>query len=102
VKKRKVFILSDGGHDYSAAEKFGQIIFCTEGPIHKDDVSQMYRTLNQALLDADAKDYILVSSLTSLCMVAAAIMADAFGEVHLLIHHNGRYEERDLMLSAQR
>jgi hypothetical protein len=95
---RKVFILNDGGHDYSASSKFGDPIICSEGAINKDDISQMYRVLSDALFDAQEKDYILVTSLTSLCMVASAIMANRFGQVHLLIYRDGRYEARDLIL----
>lgn len=96
----KVFVVTNGGHDYSDAERFGEVIFCTENIIRKDDVSQMYRELSQALFDASAKDYILVSSLTSLCMVATAIMADRFGEVHMLLYKDGQYVARDLILEG--
>lgn len=98
MSKKKVFVLSDGGHDYSAAEKFGQIVICSEGALHKDDISQMYRLLSDALYDSSEGDYILVSSLTSLCMVGAAIMANQFGKINLLIYRDGRYVERSLNL----
>ena len=98
MTKRKVYVLSDGGHDYSAAEKFGQIVICSEGALHKDDISQMYRLLSDAMYDAREEDYILVSSLTSLCMVASAFMANNFGKVNLLIYRDGRYVERNLVL----
>ncbi len=95
--QRKVYIVNNGGHDYSDAEKFGDIVFCTEGALAKDDISQMYREMDSALMDAKATDLILITSLASLCAVAAAIMADRFGEVHFLIYHNGKYQERDLV-----
>lgn len=95
---RKVFIVNNGGHDYSDAARFGEIVFCTDSVIRKDDVSQMYRELKVALSDAKADDYLLVSSLTSLCMVAAAILSDRFGELHLLLYKDGQYVDRDLIL----
>ena len=97
---RKVFIVSNGGHDYSDAERFGEIVFCTEGVIRKDDVSQMYREINEALSHATADDYILVSSLTSMCMVAAGIFADRFGELHLLLFKDGQYVDRDVIFNG--
>lgn len=97
---RKVYIVSDGGHDYTAAEKFGEIVFCTDRLIKRGDIAQMYREISDALIDARADDYILVSSLTSMCMIAAAIMADQFGQVHFLIFENGKYEAHDLILSG--
>lgn len=96
--KRKVFIVSNGGHDYSDAERFGEIIFLTDHVIPKNDVAQMFRELNDGLEMAEAQDLLLISSLTSLCSIASAILANRFGEVHFLIHHNGKYEQRDLIL----
>jgi len=94
---KNVFIVNNGGHDYSDAERFGALTFCTERVIKKSDTAQMYRELNAAMLDADAHDYLLVSSLTSLCIVATGILAARFGEVHLLLFENGQYVVRDLM-----
>lgn len=97
---KRVYIVSDGGHNYEDAKRFGELIFCTERVIKRSDIAQMYRELGEALLTAQAEDYILVSSLTSMCMVAAAIMADRFGELHLLIYEDGRYTAHDLILSG--
>lgn len=96
--KRKVFIVNNGGHDYSDAERFGEIVFCTQAVIRKDDVAQMFREIDEALSWANRDDYILVSSLTSMCMVAAGIFAERFGELHLLLYKDGQYVARDLIL----
>lgn len=98
---KTVFIVSDGGHDYSDATRFGEIKFCTERVIRKDDVSQMYRELNEAMADARPDDLLLISSLTSLCSIAASILAARFGEVHFLVFAGGQYHQRDLILDAQ-
>ena len=76
---KRVYVLNNGGHDYRDAERFGGIVFCTEGSVNKWDVAQMYRELDDALLEAHADDYILLSSLTTLCSIAAAIMAGENG-----------------------
>jgi hypothetical protein len=96
--KKRVYIVSNGGHDYSSAEDYGEIIFCTEGSVRKDDVAQMYREVNEAMALSEPGDFILVSSLTSLCMVAAGIMAAKHGELHFLIYKDGKYVARDLIL----
>ena len=96
--KKKIFVVSNGGHDYSDAERFGDIVFCTQEVIRKDDIAQMYRELSDALFDAKPDDLLLVSSLTSLCAVASAILADRFGEVHFLLFKDGQYIQRDLIL----
>lgn len=94
----KVFIVSDGGHDYSDAKRFGELVFCTESVIRKDDIAQMYREIRQCMETAKAGDFLLVSSLASMCSVAAAILAFQFGEVHFLLYKDGQYVQRDLIL----
>lgn len=95
---KRVYIPNNGGHNYTDAERFGQVVFCTEGTVNKWDIAQMFRQMEDALIDARPDDYILLSSLTSLCCVATAVMANKFGEVHFLLFKDGQYVERDLML----
>lgn len=94
----KVFIVSDGGHDYSDAKRYGELVFCTESVIRKDDIAQMYRELKQCLDLAEPGDFLLISSLASMCSVAASILAYQFGEVHFLLYKDGQYVQRDLIL----
>lgn len=98
---RRVFIVNNGGHNYDDAKRFGELIFCTDKVIRKSDTAQMYRELNAAMVDSNPDDYLLVSSLTSLCIVAAGILAAAHGELHLLLYEGGQYVARDLMFDNQ-
>lgn len=95
---RKVYIVSNGGHDYSDAKRYGDLVFLTDEVIRKDDIAQMYRVLSPILDEAEPDDMLLISSLTSLCVVATAILSARFGELHLLLYKDGRYEQRDLIL----
>lgn len=95
---KKVFITNDGGQDFSAAEEFGELIYCTDGNVDKFNISQMFRGLSETLNDSEAHDYLLLTSLTSLCSVASAIMAAKHGEVHFLIYQDKKYLVKDLML----
>ena len=97
---RKVFITSNGGHDYSDAARFGELVFCTDVAIRKDDIAHMYREFIIAMQDAEEDDYVLVGSLTSMCMVAAGIMADRFGRLNCLIFRDGKYIDRTIMLES--
>lgn len=92
-----VYILNRGGHDYSEAEIFGDIVYCTEGNLDKWDSSQMYRELSAAMADSDREDYILLTSLTSLCSIACAIFGHKHACLNLLIHKDGTYLERKLV-----
>lgn len=98
----KVFVVNDGGHDYSDAQRFGEVIICSQGVLKKDDVALMYRELRTCFEEhASPGDYLLVSGLNSMCMVAAALFADMFGELHLLLFHGGQYTPRDLILPSK-
>jgi len=95
----KVYILTDGGHDYSDALRFGEIQFCLSTPPRRNDLSQMFRELKVALADAQPNDMILINGLSSLCCVATAILADRYGEVHYLLFVDGKYKKQDLILT---
>lgn len=94
----KVYVTNSGGHDYSDAERFGDVIFCTEGSLDKEDTAQMYRELNDALYDSMPEDYIVLTSLTTLCSIACAIFALKHGQLHLLLYKGGAYVPRHLYL----
>lgn len=95
---RKVYILTDGGHDYSDAARFGTLEYCHITVKNKYDMSQMYRELKEILWHSDPDDFLLISSLTSLCCVATAILVDLHGKVNYLLFQDGRYVERNLVL----
>lgn len=94
---RKVFVVNDGGKDYSAAEKFGELIFCTDSQFNRKDVASMHRQLMETMGEAEAQDLIMVAGLPALLMVAAGIMAATYGELHLLIFDGTDYVQRDLI-----
>jgi hypothetical protein len=96
-----VYILNRAAHDYSDAERFGELVFCTEGSLDKLDLSQMYRELESAFEDSQADDYILLTSLTSLCSVACSIFSLKHKRLNLLVHTREGYVERSLFFSEE-
>lgn len=94
-----VYVLNKGPHDYSQAERFGDIVFCTDGNLDKFDTAQMYRAITEAMKNSESDDYILLGSLTSLCCVACAIFAAKHWKLNLLIHRQDGYVERTLLLN---
>lgn len=99
---RKVFVLSDGGHDYSGAEMFGDIVYCTNGPLKKWDVAQLYREMDEALVEAHEDDLIMIGSLTLLCSIATGVMTAAFGKVNYLLFKDGEYVEKTVVFDERR
>lgn len=81
-----VYVPNRGPHDYSEAKKFGELVFCTQGSLDKYDTAEMFRELTDAMYDSTEEDYLLLTSLTSLCAVAAGIFGAKHGRLNLLIH----------------
>lgn len=92
----RVYILNRGPHDYTDAANFGELVYCTEGVLDKFDITGMFLGLRDRLQDSNPEDFILLTSLTSLCCVACSIMVALHGELHLLIHTGSHYVERSL------
>lgn len=100
--QKKVYVVNAGGHNYADAERFGTVVFCTEGPQDKLDVNQMYRNCADTMQDASPDDHILITSLASLCSVACAFFAARFGQLHLLLYKDGQYISRSLYFDGKR
>ena len=94
--KKQVFVPNKGPHDYSDAWRFGDLLFCTKGLVNRRDLLTMYSELHTAMLGAQEDDYILLTSLTSLCSIACSLFAYKFGRLNLLIFEDGEYIERTL------
>lgn len=99
-RTRKVFIPNKGGHDYSAALKWGELVFVTEGYIDRWGVNQMLRLWAKTLEESSPDDYILETSLNTLCSVGAACFAFKHRRLNLLIFksEDGDYVERSIQI----
>jgi hypothetical protein len=92
----KVYVINKGPHDYSEAEHFGELVFCSDGEVDRYDLAQMFRQLTTALEDSEQEDYLLLTSLTTLCSVASAIFAAKHGQLNVLLFKSGSYISRSL------
>lgn len=82
----KVFIPNKSSHNFSSAEKFGELVFLTSGSVNRFAVANMMRDLEAALAEAQIDDFIMVTSLAVLTALTCSIMATRFGQVNLLIY----------------
>jgi len=101
MNDRRVYVPNRGPHDYSRAWDFGELVFCTEGQVNRKDLRTMHSQLSLALEDAEDTDYILVSGLASLCIVACSLFAARFGKLNVLLFEDGEYIERTLTFDTQ-
>ena len=95
---RRVFVINRGGHDYSRAERWGTLVYCSEGLVSKSDIGKMFRTLEEKLATSGPDDLILISGLSSMSSVACAIFANLHRRLNLLIYWDGDYVERNIIL----
>lgn len=100
AQNRKVYVTNKGGHNYSDAERFGELVFMTEGSQNRFAVSAIYRSFIDAMADSHPDDYLLVTSMNVLNSVASAIFARKHGRLNLLLFNRGRYEARELNIDS--
>lgn len=92
----KVYVVNRGGHNYSDAERFGKLIYLSEGNQNRFAAGAIYRTFVEVLRDSNEDDYILVTSMNVLNSIASAIFSRKHGKLNLLLFHDGKYEPREL------
>lgn len=95
---RKVYIVNKGAHDFSDAERFGELVELSSGPIDPFGVNNMYRTFVEKLKNSDQDDFIMLSGLPVMQAVACAMFAARHQKLNLLLFKDGKYIERTLVL----
>lgn len=91
---RKVYIINRSAHDHSDAERFGELVFLTDGFVDRFDTNNMYRRMAEMLESSSSKDYILLTSLSTLCSIACSMFVYKHGVLNLLLWKDGAYVER--------
>lgn len=90
----RVYVPNKSGHDYTNAWRFGDLIFCSDGYVNRKDIQSMYSELTKAMYKSEPSDYIMLTSLTSLCSIACSIFVHKHGVLNLLIFEDGEYISR--------
>ncbi|MBT7188306.1 hypothetical protein HN911_13380 [Candidatus Bathyarchaeota archaeon] len=99
----KVFIINSSGHDFSKAEKFGELVVMTEGTVNKYSITSMARNFQPFIEESQPDDFLLQSGPVVLSMIAASMFAEKHGILNLLLWRseedgNDRYVQRTLRL----
>ena len=93
-----VYIVNKSTHDFSAAEKFGRIIFLSEGPMNRYATNNMFRTFKEMMKDSQPGDYIVQCALNVMNSIACSLFARKHGRLNLLLFKDGDYIERNHIL----
>lgn len=98
----KVYIINRGaGHDFTPAEEFGTLVYLSEGTIKPFDTGDMHRQFSAILALSGPNDYILLTSLTVMCVLAACIFVAKHNCLNLLIYSKGNYVERRIVFDKE-
>ena len=95
METKHVYIVNKSSHDFSAAEKFGKLVFLSEGPMNRYSTNNMHRVFSEVLANSTGKDYIVPCALNVMNSIACAIFAHLHGSLNLLLYKNGDYIERN-------
>jgi len=98
MEKNKVFIVNKSAHDFSPANRWGEPIFLSQGPMQRYSVNNMHRQFSEVMKDSTPDDFIVPCSLNVMNSVACAIFAHKHGRLNLLLFKQGDYIERNLVL----
>lgn len=96
--RNKVFVPLREGHDYTAAEEYGELTPITPESVDIYNVTALFDMISAKMTDATQNDMILVTGLTVSNCIASAIMASRFGTVNLLLFRKGEYLLRRIIL----
>ena len=88
----KVFLVNSSSHNYSDAERYGELVVMSEGVVNKFNVSAMFRTFEKYLNESSPEDFILSSGPAVMQSIACAMFAALHGRLNLL---TWRYEGGD-------
>ena len=94
----KVYIVNKSNHDFSAAKKYGDLIFLSEGPMNRYSTNNMMRSFTDKMKKSKPDDYIVPCSLNVMNSIACAIFAYKHGALNLLLFKQGTYIERNHVL----
>ena len=98
MEKSRVYIVNKSSHDFSSAERFGKLIFLSEGPMNRYSTNNMHRLFKEVMRGSSSNDYIVPCALNVMNSIACAIFAYKHGKLNLLLFKNGDYLERNHVL----
>jgi len=100
-KKPNVYVVNRSSHDFTDAHRFGDVVFLSEGIQPRYETNHIYRQFKPLLEVSEPHDYLLLTGLTVMNVIAASIMAVQHGQINLLIHkaETNSYVERRLSLT---
>lgn len=98
----KVFVTNFAGHDYSKAEKYGEIVWITRGYVSFHSLDRVKYRICESVSTSSSEDWLLLSGIPMICVVSALYWYFLHKKVKLLIHDKKRDDEyRELIITEK-
>ncbi len=97
----KVYVVNQGGHDFSTAERFGRLIFMTEGYQPKYSVAAALRRFQFCMQESKLEDWILLTGLSVLNCIACSVFVLKHNRLNLLLFDGKGYVQRILIIDEK-
>ena len=95
---KRVYVVNKSSHDFGPAEKYGDVVFLSEGSMNRYSTNSMVRQFKEIMSISEPGDYIVPCSLNVMNSIACAIFAHKHGCLNLLLFKDGLYIERNHIL----
>ena len=97
----KVYVVNKGSHNFASAEKYGRLIYMTEGYQSKFSVAGALRQFQFCMQNSHEEDRILLTGLSVLNCIACSLFTLKHGRLNLLLFNGKGYVERTLLLDEK-
>ena len=94
-----VYIVSKSAHDFSGAQRFGKLVYLSEGALNRYHVNNMERQFSSKLENSSSEDFILPCGLSMMNSIACAMFVLKHKRLNLLLFRKGKYVERNIIFS---
>lgn len=98
----KVYVVNQGYHDFTPAEKFGRLIYMTEGYQPKFSVATALRRFEFCMQESEPEDWILLTGLSVLNCLACSVFALKHGRLNLLLFDGKGYVQRTVIIGQEK
>ena len=83
---KKVFVANYNGQDMSPAERFGQLVYLTEGSTNIFNTNKLISEIKDKLDVVREDDFLLVSGHSIVNIIASSLILFQYGLVNVLIY----------------
>jgi hypothetical protein len=98
----KILVVNRSSHDFSPAEEYGSLVYMTDGALERFNTSKMYRLFKPYIDASSPDDYILITGMTIMNVIACSMFSAKHDKLNILIFKDqkggaGAYLEKTMV-----